>query len=190
MPGRWRILAAVGGGDWQSKLIGIAQLAGAVVALLALLAMVTRHPLLLLGFTFVQGLAVVALVLFVVVALWAQRTMVLETFEPGEAVFEEGDSGRHVYVMKSGTVEVLRRRADGTSDLIRRLGTGDHFGEMALLREAPRNATVRAVTAVEVFRMSPNSFVALYTNLPGFREHFSKTMESRLRELEGGPSRG
>lgn len=79
----------------------------------------------------------------------------LEEFGPGEVIFREGDQGRHVYVIKSGTVEVLVKRPDGSQEVIRRLGSGDHFGEMALLRKAPRSATVRTVTPVQVFKMAP-----------------------------------
>ena len=99
-------------------------------------------------------------------------------------IFKEGDQGRDVYVVKSGTVQVLIKGKDGRPELVNTLGPGDHFGEMALLRNAPRNATIRTVTPVEVYRMSPNNFAALYTSLPALREHFQKVMESRLRELD------
>jgi hypothetical protein len=181
---KWRILPGLGMGDWRSKLIAISQLTIGFVALLTLLAMVTRNPLLLLGFTAAQALILFGVVLFVVVAIFAQRTMVLEEFDSGEVIFSEGDQGRHVYVIKSGTVEVLTKRPDGSHDAINRLGPGEHFGEMALLRQAPRSATIRTVTPVEVFKMSPSNFMALYTSLPGLRDHFQKVMQSRLREFE------
>ena len=80
--------------------------------------------------------------------------------------------------------EVLIKRPDGSQEVIRRLGSGEPFGEMALLRNAPRSATVRIVTAAQVFKMSPSNFAALYANLPWFRDSFNTIMESRLRELE------
>ncbi len=180
---RWKLLSGLGSGDWRSKLIALSQIAIGFVALLSILAMLTRNPLLLLGFTAAQGLIVLGVALFVVVAIFAQRTMVLEEFDPGQVIFHEGDQGRHVYVIKSGTVEVLAERPDGSQEVIRRLGSGDHFGEMALLRKAPRSATVQTVTAVQVFKMSPSNFMALYTSLPGLRDHFQKVMQSRLREF-------
>src|SRR5574341_805141 len=85
---------------------------------------------LMLGVTATQWLILVGVVLYVVVAIFAQRTMVLEEFGPGEVIFSEGDHGRHVYVIRSGTVEVLAKRPDGSQEVIRRLGSGDHFGEM------------------------------------------------------------
>ena len=174
-------------GDWRSKLIGIAQVVVGFVALLSLSGMLTRDPLLLLGFTAAQGLLLLGVVLFVVVAIFSQRTMVLEQFGPGEVIFREGDPGRHVYVIRTGNVEVLAKRPDGSQEVINRQGPGDHFGELALLRNAPRTATIRTVTAVQVFKMSPSNFVALYTSLPGFRDHFNQIMESRLNEFEARP---
>lgn len=181
---KWKVLAGLRTGDWESKLIAVAQIAIGFVALLGLVGMLTRQPLALLGFTAAQGLLVLGVLLFVIVAIFAQRTMVLEEFGPGDVIFQEGDQGRHVYVIKSGNVDILMRRPDGVQEVIKRLGPGDHFGEMALLHRAPRNATIRTLTAVEVFKMSPSNFAALYTNLPGFREHFNTIMESRLRELD------
>lgn len=181
---RWRLMHGLGKGDWRSKLIAISQLTIGFVALLGALAMLTRDPVLQLGFSAAQGLILVGVALYIVVAIFAQRTMVLEDFGPGEVIFNQGDQGRHVYVIKSGTVEVLAKRPDGSQEVIRRLGSGDHFGEMALLRKAPRSATIRTVTPVEVFRMSPSNFTALYTSMPGFRDHFHNVMQSRLRDFE------
>jgi hypothetical protein len=180
----WKGLPGLKTGDWPSKLLAIAQIAIGFVAALGLLSMLTRHPLLLLTFATVQGLILLGIVLFVIVAVSAQRAMVLEAYEPGEVIFNEGEEGRYVYVIKSGAVEVLRKRPDGSQEVINRLRPGDHFGEMALLRNAPRNATIRTLTAVQVFKMSPSNFAALYTNLPGLREHFNKVMDARLRELD------
>ena len=183
----WKVLPGLQRGDWRSRLITIAQIAIGFVALLSILGMLTRDPLLLLGFTAAQGLLLLGVVLFVVVAISSQRTMVSEEFGPGEVIFREGDPGRHVYVIRSGDVEVLTKRPDGSQEVIARLYPGDHFGELALLREAPRTATLRTVTAVQLFKMSPSNFLALYFSLPGFRDNVSEIMKSRLKELETRP---
>ena len=187
----WKALPGLRRGDWRSKLIAIAQIAIGFVALLSALGMLTRNPLLLLGFTAAQGLILLGVVLFVVVAIFAQRTMVLEEFGPGEAIFREGDPGRHVYVIRTGNVEVLATRPDGREEVIARLYPGDHFGELALLRDAPRTATIRTVTAVQLLKMSPSNFLALYFSLPGFRDNVGEIMKSRLKELGArSPSSG
>lgn len=182
---RLKVRSSLTMGDWRTKLLIVSQLSVGFVALLVMAGLLTRNPLLLLSFTVAQLLLIMGVALFVVVALFAQRTLVLEKFGPGQVIFREGELGRHVYAIKSGTVEVLTRRAGSeTPIVIKQLGPGDHFGEMALLRNAPRTATIRTVTEVEVFRMSPNNFALLYTNLPGLKEHFNAVMEARLRELE------
>jgi len=185
---KWTVLPGLRRGDWRSKLIAIAQIAIGIVALLSIVAMLTRDPLLLLGFTVSQGLLVLGVVLFVVVAVFAQRTMVLEKFGPGEVIFQEGDPGRHVYVIRTGNVEVLANRPDGSRQVIAHLYPGDHFGELALLRDAPRTATIRTTTAVQLLKMSPSNFLALYFSLPGFRDNVSEIMKSRLNELKARPN--
>lgn len=180
----WKVVPGLRTGDWRSKLLAISQIAIALVALLGIVSMLTRQPIFLLGFATAQGLILVGVVLFVVVAVFAQRTLVEEEFDPGEVIFRQGDLGRDVYVIRSGTVEVLVKGPDGSEGVLRRLGPGECFGEMALLGKAPRSATIRTVTPVQVFKMSPSNFAALYTNLPGLKEHFDTVMKSRLGELE------
>jgi hypothetical protein len=183
MLGRWAVVPAFAHGDWRTKVLHLAQLCVGAVALLGFLAFVLKAPLLLLGFAMTMGLSVVGVVLFVVVALFSQRTLVEEEFAAGQTIFTQGDKGRDVYVIKTGNVEIVHTRPGGISEVLKVLGPGDHFGEMALLGNAPRNATVRTVSPVRVFKVSSSNFAALYTTLPGLRDQFSKVMESRLDEL-------
>lgn len=180
----WKALPGLRRGNWRSKLIALAQCAVGFVALLSILAMLTKDPFLLLGFTAAQALLPLGIVLFVVVAIFSQRTMILEVFGPGEVIFREGDLGRDVYVIRTGDVEVLAERPDGSSEVIGRLHAGDHFGELALLREGPQTATIRTVTAVQLYKISPDNFLALYFSLPGFRDSVSEIAKARLREFK------
>jgi CRP-like cAMP-binding protein/Zn-dependent protease len=75
------------------------------------------------------------------------------SFTPGETVFEQGDPADGFYAIRSGQVEVFE---DGK--LVRTLGAGSYFGEIALLFEVPRTATVRAKTAVRAFRLDREGF--------------------------------
>jgi cyclic nucleotide-binding protein len=185
MFGRWRIHGMRFKGDWRAKLLALAQLLIGFVALLGVVALWTQDPIFMFLFAFVQMLLPVGIALFGIVAIFSQRTMVLESFGPGEIIFREGDPGRYVYVVKSGTVQIERERPGSAEPIIlKELSSGDHFGEMALLTQAPRNATVRAVSPVLVYQMSPGHFTTLYSSLPGLREHVNSLMQNRIRELE------
>lgn len=72
---------------------------------------------------------------------------------PGEALFHEGDQGDAFYVIGSGHAEV---RQGGVQ--IRDLGPGEHFGEIALLEDVPRTASVFAKTPLRVFRLDRPGF--------------------------------
>ena len=181
---RWKVLSNVGKGDWESKLLLVAQVAVGLVAVLGVLGMFTLQPLWLLAFSSTHAILVLGIVLFVVVAVFSQRTMVLEEFDANEVIFREGDVGRHLYVIKSGNVDIVVRRPDGAEQVVRSLSTGEYFGEMALLGKAPRNATARTAVPSQLLKMNRTSFAALYTNLPGLRDQFNKKMEDRLHELE------
>jgi CRP-like cAMP-binding protein len=61
-----------------------------------------------------------------------------------QAIVREGDIGDELVVIVEGSVRVVRAEPDGTERLIRGYEAGDHFGELAILREAPRAATVIA----------------------------------------------
>lgn len=62
----------------------------------------------------------------------------------GEVIFEQGSRGSLVYVVSSGEVELLRRRADGSEELLAVSRSGDYFGELGPILGFPRAATARA----------------------------------------------
>ena len=189
MLGRFKVMPAIARGDWRTRVLYLAQICVGLVALLGFFAFTLKWPLLILGFAMIMGLLAVGVVLYAVVALFAQRTLVEEEFAQGDTIFRQGDAGRHVYVIKTGNVEVVHMKPGGMHEVLKVLGPGDHFGEMALLGKAPRNATIRATSPVRVFKMSSGNFAALYTTLPGVREQFTKVMATRLEELRRSESR-
>ena len=72
------------------------------------------------------------------------RTSVEHVYPGGEAIVSEGDVGDELVIIVDGSVRVIRAESDGSERLIRRYEAGDHIGELAVLREAPRAATVIA----------------------------------------------
>jgi NADH:ubiquinone reductase (H+-translocating) len=101
-----------------------------------------------------------------------------EHFEPGQDVFSQGDLGDRVYVILSGAAEVWRR-TDGEDVRLARLIPGDWFGEMALLNETTRGATVRCVEAMDALSLPKRDFTVLAANLPELRQSFERVMEKR-----------
>jgi putative ABC transport system ATP-binding protein len=84
----------------------------------------------------------------------------LEVHEPGAAIVREGDpvnDQSKFYLIRRGTVEVLREEG-GAQRKLAELGPGRYFGEVALLLNQPRNATVRALTRVEVYTVDRATF--------------------------------
>jgi CRP-like cAMP-binding protein len=84
------------------------------------------------------------------------------TVAGGDAVVQQGDAGDRFYVVDEGEVEVL---VDG--DHVRTLGPGEAFGEIALLRDVPRTATVRAVEPTRLLALDRQEFLAAVTGHAG-----------------------
>jgi MFS family permease len=76
----------------------------------------------------------------------------------GDVVFRQGDHGDRFYIVDSGEVEI---EIDGREANV--LGPGDHFGEIALLRDIPRTATARARKATELYALERDAFLGAVT---------------------------
>jgi putative ABC transport system ATP-binding protein len=84
----------------------------------------------------------------------------VEVYEPGQVIVREGDpvnESSKFYLIRRGSVEVLRD-AGGRTQKLADMGPGRYFGEVALLMNQPRNATVRALTRVEVYTVDRATF--------------------------------
>lgn len=99
-------------------------------------------------------------------------------FEPGDIVFQQGDLGDSVYVIQEGECDVLRDK-DGLPELLATLKHGDYFGEMALLSDQTRNATIRARSAMNVLIIPKHDFNKLRESVPAFGDVFSELAKRR-----------
>ena len=99
----------------------------------------------------------------------------------GADVIRQGDHGDRVYVVVSGQLEV---EVDGRAG--QRLGAGDVFGEIALLRDVPRTATVRAATTAEVLTLERDEFLAAVTGHPASAAAADLVVATRLAALRPG----
>ncbi len=106
-----------------------------------------------------------------------------EHFEPGQEVFRQGDLGDRIYIIAQGKAEVVRHER-GRELRLAQLGPGEYFGEMALLNQTTRNATVRCVTPLDVLSIHKREFSVLAANLPAMRESFEQVMTQRRQTTE------
>ena len=97
------------------------------------------------------------------------------TAPPGAAVVEQSAPGDLFYVVSSGRAAV---EIDGTRS--GRLGPGDFFGEIALLRDVPRTATVRALDELRLYSLEGDVFVAAVTGHAQSREAAESVVAARL----------
>jgi hypothetical protein len=103
-------------------------------------------------------------------------------FPAGTEIFKVGDAGLRAYLIRQGTVELLRGSADALTRLAV-LGAGEVFGEMSLIEERPRSLTARAVTDVTASGLTRTEFEELLTADPATFRVYLRTLFERLRTL-------
>jgi CRP/FNR family cyclic AMP-dependent transcriptional regulator len=108
----------------------------------------------------------------------AQLTDELDV-EAGKVLARQGESGQEFFVIIDGTAEVLRNDAP-----IAELGPGEFFGEMALLDEDRRTATVRAISPMKVLVMTRNSFRTIDRSMPQVHAAVAEAIAERRAALE------
>jgi CRP-like cAMP-binding protein len=108
------------------------------------------------------------------VARLAERVQVAE----GEVLTREGRVGREFFMILSGSVAVTRE-----GRRLNTLGPGQFFGELAAVSPAPRNATVTALSDLDVLIIGPRELTHMF-EIPGFRESLLTAMANRLRSAD------
>jgi len=93
----------------------------------------------------------------------------------GAVVFAQGDPGDDFYLIAEGEVDV-----DIDGKQVRRLGPGDYFGEIALLRDVPRTATIRAIGHVRLLGLDRDSFLATVASNRGSSDAADAVVGARL----------
>jgi CRP-like cAMP-binding protein len=110
-------------------------------------------------------------------ALFRNETNIA-SLKPGETLFSEGDPPLCMYVVRSGTVRIT----NGTT-VLEEIGAGSILGEMALIDDTPRSATVTAVTDCEIAVIDRRRFLFLVQQTPSFALNVMKVLSHRLREM-------
>ena len=104
------------------------------------------------------------------------RSGEMETFASRATVFEEGEPGDRLYILKQGTVSL-----SSNGRQLETVGPGGLFGEMALLDREPRSATAVAETECELVAIDKKRFWFLVQETPYFAEIVMRVMADRLR---------
>jgi NADH:quinone reductase (non-electrogenic) len=111
-----------------------------------------------------------------------------EHFEPGEIIFREGDRGDWLYIVTDGEVEMVRHGGGDGGASLARLGPGQVFGEIALVRDQPRAATARSSTSVDVIAIGRESFQTVLANFPPLRGLFEELIVMRSASARERPA--
>ena len=103
------------------------------------------------------------------------------TVAAGEAVFGQGDAGDRFYLIESGEASVVK---DGEEMAL--LGEGGYFGEIALVQDVPRTATVRAISDLALLALDRDEFIAAVTGHAPSRDAADAVISLRLSGLRAG----
>lgn len=101
----------------------------------------------------------------------------IEEFKPGQDIVVEGDEGHEFFMIESGTVTV-KTKATGDKP-INELGAGRYFGEVALIKEQPRNATITATEPTVCYVLDRDEFRQVIDTSDTFKEEIRKVMFAR-----------
>ncbi len=97
-------------------------------------------------------------------------------FKKGQLIFSEGDVGKRMYIILSGMVEIFKENKQ-----IAKRGSGDYFGEMAMIESKPRSASARTVEDTELFEIGQNVFDGFLSSNTKAVKQFLQTISGRCR---------
>ena len=105
-----------------------------------------------------------------------------ETYPAGSVIIRRGDAAGDFYIVTAGTVEILLQHPHGGEVVVNRLGSGEYFGEIALLRGGTRRNTVRAGPdePVEVMALDRETFEQLVRESEPARRELGRVADARL----------
>lgn len=105
----------------------------------------------------------------------------IKEYASSEVIFEEGSTGRELFVVLEGSVHIVRQ-IENREVLIATLGKGEFFGEMAVIDASPRSATaIAAADHTRIMRINHARFVYLVSQQPAFALMIMDALSKRLR---------
>lgn len=96
----------------------------------------------------------------------------MSTFNPGDDIFSQGDKAQALYIIKYGSIRIHQKADSGDNIEVAVLGTGSHFGEMAVLDGEPRSATATAIEKTDVVEIDFEKLKSVLSEHPLIALHF------------------
>jgi tetratricopeptide (TPR) repeat protein len=106
----------------------------------------------------------------------------LRSFDEGDIIVTEGETGSSLFLIVGGTVKVFTRTETGSNVPLAELGTGDFFGEVSLLTGKPRTATITARTEVTAIELDRSDFDRITDGHPEVRKVLEDFYEQRAQD--------
>ena len=111
-------------------------------------------------------------------SLLTQAGYPIQKFDEGDVIFSDGDGGDYMFLVRSGTIDILRK-----GSVVETVGPGGIFGEMALIDGSPRSATAKAAESCELVAIPEKGFLFMVHEAPYFALDVMRTLSERLRVM-------
>ncbi|GJL86109.1 MAG: hypothetical protein DHS20C02_18840 [Micavibrio sp.] len=105
-----------------------------------------------------------------------------KTFKAGETIMRQGDQGKSAYIIEDGSVEIIIERPDGHEQPVGTRGPGSMIGEMAIVDNAPRTATVKAVQDCTMLEITQEDFARRLKNADPVLRMTTQVILTRYRD--------
>lgn len=104
----------------------------------------------------------------------------VETFNAGDDIFSQGDKATSLYVISFGSVKIHIKSSEGDNIEVANLGTGSHFGEMALLDDENRSASATAMEKTDIVTINYDKLIEVLIKYPSIAVHFYQALAKFL----------
>jgi len=106
-----------------------------------------------------------------------------KSFKAGEYIIKQGEQGNTFYFVEEGEAEALKKNSEGKEEVVYHYKAGDYFGELALIHDMPRQASIRCSTDCRVICIDRLAFNRLLGNLVEILKRNSSRYEEKMKQL-------
>jgi cAMP-dependent protein kinase regulator len=106
----------------------------------------------------------------------------IQTFKQGEFVFREGEVGNEFFIIEEGSCECLQGE-EGAFQQVRNLSEGNHFGEVAIIKDVKRTLSVRALTEMRLLALSRDAFVRILGSIKEKLEDYLAEKNIKMMDI-------